>query len=76
MEETPARFREWYNELTPEDTKLPLEWGKKLESAPFLKLLVLRCIRPDRMTIAINNFIQKVLPFGQQYIEMDKQFTY
>jgi len=22
------RFQEWYNDLTPEDTKLPLEWKK------------------------------------------------
>jgi hypothetical protein len=31
MEETPNRFKEWYNELAPEESKLPLEWGKKLE---------------------------------------------
>lgn len=31
MEETPNRFKEWYNELSPEEAKLPLEWGKKLE---------------------------------------------
>jgi uncharacterized protein YccT (UPF0319 family) len=31
MEETPNRFKEWYNEAAPEDQKLPLEWGKKLE---------------------------------------------
>jgi len=28
--EAPSRFRDWYNELTPEDEKLPLDW-KKLE---------------------------------------------
>ena len=28
--EAPARFRDWYNELTPETEKVPLEW-KKLE---------------------------------------------
>jgi dynein heavy chain, axonemal len=28
--EAPNRFKDWYNELTPEDEKLPLEW-KKLE---------------------------------------------
>jgi len=28
--EAPNRFKDWYNELTPEDEKLPLDW-KKLE---------------------------------------------
>ena len=32
--EAPNRFKDWYNELTPEDEKLPLEW-KKLETMAF-----------------------------------------
>lgn len=32
--EAPNRFRDWYNELAPEDEKLPLEW-KKLDQMPF-----------------------------------------
>jgi len=32
--EAPNRFRDWYNDLTPENEKLPLDW-KKLESMPF-----------------------------------------
>jgi dynein heavy chain len=32
--EAPNRFRDWYNELTPENEKLPLDW-KKLETMPF-----------------------------------------
>jgi len=28
--EAPNRFKDWYNDLVPEDEKLPLEW-KKLE---------------------------------------------
>jgi dynein heavy chain len=28
--EAPNRFKDWYNELQPEDEKLPLDW-KKLE---------------------------------------------
>lgn len=26
--EAPSRFKDWYNELAPEDEKLPLEWKK------------------------------------------------
>lgn len=31
---------------------------------PFKKLLVLRCLRPDRITVALTDFINKVLPEG------------
>ena len=29
---------------------------------PFKKLLVLRCLRPDRMTVAMTSFIRGALP--------------
>jgi len=30
----PTRFKDWYNELQPEDVKLPLDW-KALDQRPF-----------------------------------------
>ena len=39
--DAPARFKEWFNELCPESTKLPLDW-KRLDSTPFQKMMVLR----------------------------------
>lgn len=68
--EAPQRFKDWYNELQPEDEKLPLEW-KKLEQQPFQKLLVVRVMRPDRMTTALENFVRKILPKGDQYVDCD-----
>ena len=68
--EAPNRFKDWYNELTPEDEKLPLEW-KKLDSQPFQKLLVIRVMRPDRITTAMDNFIRKTLPKGDNYVDCD-----
>jgi len=68
--EAPNRFKDWYNELTPEDEKLPLEW-KKLDSMPFQKLLVIRVMRPDRITTAMDNFIRKTLPKGDDYVDCD-----
>lgn len=47
------RFEDWYNEVTPETEKLPLDW-KKLENMPFEKLLVVRALRPDRTTPLSN----------------------
>jgi len=64
------RFEDWYNELTPETEKLPLDW-KKLESMPFEKLLVVRCLRPDRTTTALDNFIRKVMPSGDSFVDCD-----
>ncbi|CAD7941439.1 unnamed protein product [Amoebophrya sp. A120] len=68
--DAPNRFREWCNELAPEDVKLPLDW-KKLEQVPFQKLLVLRCLRPDRMTIALTEWIVNALPNGKEYVFCD-----
>ena len=42
--DAPNRFKEWFNEINPEDAKLPLDW-KKLDQMPFQKLLVLRFLR-------------------------------
>jgi dynein heavy chain, axonemal len=73
--EAPSRFKDWYNELTPETEKLPLDW-KKLESMPFEKLLVIRCLRPDRITTALDNFIRKTLPRGDDFVDCDQTFGF
>lgn len=73
--DAPGRFKDWYNELTPEDVKLPLDW-KKLDSMLFKKLLVLRCLRPDRITVAMTNFIRSVLPQGESFVEMDSKLNF
>ncbi|KAF4691102.1 hypothetical protein FOZ60_016205 [Perkinsus olseni] len=68
--DAPNRFKEWFNELAPEDQKLPLDW-KKLDSQPLQKMLVMRCLRPDRMTIMMGNWIRKALPHGREYMDCD-----
>jgi dynein heavy chain len=70
MHEAPGRFLEWFNAVTPETEKLPLDWSQ-LEKEPFKKLCVLRAIRPDRMTVAINNFVRAVLPAGEKFADCD-----
>lgn len=32
--EVPAKFKEWYNYITPEDERLPMDW-KRLDQTPF-----------------------------------------
>lgn len=64
------RFEDWYNEVTPETEKLPLDW-KKLENMPFEKLLVVRALRPDRTTTSLQYFIRKVMPRGDDFVDCD-----
>jgi dynein heavy chain len=68
--DAPKKFEDWYNEIAPEDDRLPLDW-RKLDGMPFQKLLVVRVLRPDRMSAALGNFIQRTLPNGINYTECD-----
>jgi dynein heavy chain len=72
--EAAPRFREWFNSLAPEDEKLPLDWAG-LDRQPFQKMLVVRCLRPDRMTSALTSFIRNTLPDGSAYIECDSRLS-
>ncbi|CEL96675.1 unnamed protein product [Vitrella brassicaformis CCMP3155] len=73
--DAPNRFKEWFNEMTPEEVKLPLDW-KKLDNQPFQKLLVLRCLRPDRMTIAVADYIRNILPNGADFMDCDASSSF
>ena len=70
MTEAPQRFREWFTQVTPETEKLPLDWSS-LDKTPFKKLLVLRCLRPDRLTVALTNFVRQLLPHGSEFVDCD-----
>merc|ERR1719295_2016101 len=68
---SPNRFKEWYLKQAPEATPLPLDWRKLDDSDPFAKLCIVRCMRPDRMTVAIEHFVSKTLPSGNLFTELD-----
>jgi len=68
--DAPSRFKEWFNELCPEEVKLPLDW-KKLDQEPFQKLLVIRSLRPDRMNGALGMWIRNILPDGKEFMDCD-----
>jgi dynein heavy chain len=48
------RWRMWAETEKPEEEKLPTDW-KNLTN--FQKLLILRCLRPDRLTSALETFV-------------------
>eukprot|EP01060_Flectonema_neradi_P015038 TRINITY_DN2171_c0_g1_i3.p1 TRINITY_DN2171_c0_g1~~TRINITY_DN2171_c0_g1_i3.p1 ORF type:complete len:942 (+),score=177.74 TRINITY_DN2171_c0_g1_i3:209-2827(+) len=63
-----TRWNQWYGLATPELEGLPGEWQSVTS---FHKLLVLRCLRPDRMPIALENFMRTEL--GPIYVDPPQQ---
>ena len=57
------RWREWIELEAPEEEMLPGEW-KKLDS--FNRLLLIRVLRPDRLTSALKMFVEERL--GEVYV--------
>ena len=52
-----------------------MDW-KKLEQMPFQKLLVLRCMKSDRLIVALDNFIRLTLPQSDKYVDMDSTSSF
>lgn len=73
--EVPQKFKEWYNQLTPEDERLPMDW-KRLDQTPFQKMLVVRVLRPDRVTSALDKFVRKTLPNGDAFVDCDSAASF
>ena len=74
LQESAPRFREWFNLSVPETEKLPLDW-RELDKKPFLKLLAVRALRPDRMVAALRTFISSSLPNGKDFVQCDAQLN-
>ena len=58
-------WRPIYDSVTPESDPLPAPWESKLNSLQ--KLLVLRCLRPDKCVPAIQIYVQGQI--GKRFIE-------
>jgi dynein heavy chain len=58
-------WRELFDSSDPQDYPLPADWDEKLNG--FQKLMLLRCLRPDKMTLAIANFI--INKMGKRFVE-------
>ncbi|XP_031213696.1 dynein heavy chain 11, axonemal isoform X3 [Mastomys coucha] len=64
VEGSAKQWRKWVESECPEKEKLPQEWKKK---SLIQKLIILRAVRPDRMTYALRNFVEEKL--GTKYVE-------
>eukprot|EP00117_Sycon_ciliatum_P019779 scpid3161/ scgid17821/ Dynein heavy chain 2, axonemal; Axonemal beta dynein heavy chain 2; Ciliary dynein heavy chain 2 len=68
---SPKEWHRWYMALKPEQAPLPAEWETKCEEK-LKKMIVLRCLRPDRILYACMEFVE--LKMRKEFIEA-KTFT-
>ena len=54
--EAVPRSREWFNSISSENEKLPPDWAS-LDRTPFQKMLMVICLRPDRMNTTLTTLI-------------------
>merc|ERR1711881_425428 len=76
IEGSAKRWKKFVESECPEKEKFPQEWKNK---STLQKLFMMRCLRPDRMTYALRNFIEekmgseygsdRAVPFSKSYEE-------
>ncbi|XP_028280327.1 dynein heavy chain 11, axonemal isoform X1 [Parambassis ranga] len=64
IENSPKRWRKIIESSCPEKERLPQDWKNK---SSLQKLIILRALRPDRMTYSLRNFVEESL--GSKYVE-------
>ncbi|XP_060681399.1 dynein axonemal heavy chain 11-like isoform X1 [Hemiscyllium ocellatum] len=64
IEGSAKRWKKFVESECPEKEKFPQEWKKK---SSLQKLIMLRALRPDRMTYAVRNFVEEKL--GTAYVD-------
>ncbi|XP_008430693.1 dynein heavy chain 11, axonemal isoform X2 [Poecilia reticulata] len=64
VENSAKRWKKIVESSCPENEKLPLYWKNK---SPLQKLIILRALRPDRLTYAVKKFVEESM--GTKYAE-------
>ncbi|XP_010211142.1 PREDICTED: dynein heavy chain 17, axonemal, partial [Tinamus guttatus] len=64
IEGSAKRWKKFVESETPEKEVFPKEWKNK---TALQKLCMLRCMRPDRMTYAVRNFVEEKM--GSKFVE-------
>ncbi|XP_069698472.1 dynein axonemal heavy chain 7 [Periplaneta americana] len=65
LEKNPEQWKAIFDHAEPQNIELPAPWSEKLSE--FQHLLVIRCIRYDKVVPAVQNFVQFSL--GKEYVE-------
>ncbi|TKS81941.1 Dynein heavy chain 17, axonemal [Collichthys lucidus] len=65
VESSPKRWRKIVESSCPEKERLPQDWKNK---SSLQKLIILRALRPDRMTYTLRNFVEESM--GTKYVEV------
>ena len=63
--ENHLKFKLIFDSLEPQNEKLPGEWETKLNT--FQKLIIIKALRPDKITLGAANFVIEHL--GQPFVE-------
>lgn len=58
LEENKEEWKTVFDDAEPQISKFPAPWSEKLSE--FQSVLVIRCIRPDRVIPALQNFVQSM----------------
>jgi dynein heavy chain len=64
-EELLPRWKDLYDSADAHQHELPGEWNEKLNQ--FQKLLVTRCIRPDKVVLGVQNFV--LTKMGEEFVK-------
>ncbi|KAI3360460.1 hypothetical protein L3Q82_002355 [Scortum barcoo] len=67
VESSPKRWRKIVESSCPEKERLPQDWKNK---SSLQKLIILRALRPDRMTYTLRNFVEESM--GTKYVEASR----
>jgi dynein heavy chain, axonemal len=65
IEQSEREWKTWFLSGEPDELSLPCEWENKLNDLQ--KMLIVRSLRPDRVTFCASSFIVNNL--GQKFIE-------
>jgi dynein heavy chain len=65
--EAPNAWRAVYDSLEPHIMELPGRIGKACEAMPFMKVVILRCLRRDKVVPAVHKFVAAQM--GQKFVE-------
>ena len=68
LEDNEHKWKDWYDLETPETEKIPEPFDKKFTS--FQLLLILRLLRPDRVSLGIDQFIVERFQGNKAYLKM------